>query len=328
MRVRALSLVFLLTMALGACSSPAPRGGATPEVNEASAHGKPVIALVMKSLANEFFKTMEDGAREHQKQHADEYELLANGIKDELDVAGQIALVEQMIARRVNALVIAPADSKALGPVCKKALDAGIAVVNIDNRLDHDVLKDQGISVPFVGPDNRKGARMAGEHVAAKLQAGDPLAILEGVPAAYNAIQRKLGLDDAVSAAGLVTVASQSAHWEMDKAHQVASAILTEHPGVKALLCANDSMALGAAAAVRAAGRTGQVLVSGFDGISAVRELITKGEILCTVEQHAGQLAAYGIDYALEILNSRAQPADQETPLDLITAEVLHAPAQ
>ena len=93
---------------------------------------KPKVALVMKSLANEFFLTMEDGAKAHQKAHAAQYDLLSNGIKDETDTSSQIKLVEQMIVSRVNALVIAPADSKALVPVLKKAIDAGIIVVNID----------------------------------------------------------------------------------------------------------------------------------------------------------------------------------------------------
>src|SRR5262245_61246255 len=74
---------------------------------------KPRIALVMKSLANEFFKTMQDGATAHREAHAAEYELIANGIKDELDVARQVEIVEQMIAQQVQAIVIAPADSKA-----------------------------------------------------------------------------------------------------------------------------------------------------------------------------------------------------------------------
>jgi len=95
---------------------------------------KPRIALIMKSLANEFFQTMEQGAQAHHKTHADEYELIVAGIKDELDVARQINLVEQMAAQGVDAIVIAPADSKALLPVCKKAVDAGIIVVNIDNK--------------------------------------------------------------------------------------------------------------------------------------------------------------------------------------------------
>jgi ribose transport system substrate-binding protein len=65
-----------------------------------------------------------------------------------------------MVARQVNAIVIAPADSKALVPALKRAKDAGILVVNIDNKLDAEALKQANLSVPFVGPDNSAGAKM------------------------------------------------------------------------------------------------------------------------------------------------------------------------
>jgi len=282
---------------------------------------KPQIALIMKSLANEFFKTMEDGARAHHKEHAEQYDLRAVGIKDELDVAQQIRLVELMMAQGVGAIVIAPADSKALVPVCKRAVDAGIIVVNIDNKFDAAVLADKGVRIPFVGPDNRKGAAMAGEYLAGRLKAGDKVAILEGAPNTFNGIQRKLGFEDAMKAAGMNIVGSQSGYWEMAKANQVASAMLTEYLDLKALLCANDSMALGAIAAIRAAGKSESILVVGFDNISAVQKLLKEGSILCTIDQHADKLAVYGIEYALEMLAKKGMPADRETPVDLITAE-------
>jgi len=288
-----------------------------------SESGKPRVALVMKSLANEFFKTMEDGARAHHQQHASEYDLIAVGIKDELDVAQQIKLVEQMVAQGAGAIVIAPADSKALVPACKRAMDAGVVVINIDNKFDEAVLADKGVNIPFVGPDNRKGARLAGEHLAAKLKAGDEVAIIEGAPNTFNGIQRKLGFEDAMKAAGANIVSSQSGYWEMAKANQVVSAILTEHLNLKALLCANDSMALGAIAATKAAGKSDDILIVGFDNISAVQELLAEGGILCTIDQHADKLAVYGIDYALEMLTKKGVPADKETPVDLITAEAL-----
>ena len=72
--------------------------------------------------------------------------------------------------------------------------------------------------------------------------------------------------------AGLTIVDSQSAQWEIEPANKIASAMLGEHPEIKALLCCNDSMALGALAAVKAAGRAGQVLIVGYDGISAVAD--------------------------------------------------------
>jgi ribose transport system substrate-binding protein len=291
--------------------------------NTAQQPAKPRIALVMKSLANEFFKTMQDGATAHQQAHAAEYELIANGIKDELDVARQVEIVEQMIARQVQAIVIAPADSKALVAVCQRAQAAGIVVINIDNKLDAAVLADRNLRVPFVGPDNRKGARHAGEALAKQLKPGDQVAILEGVPTAFNAQQRKAGFEDAMKAAGMNIISSQSASWETAKANQVAAALLVEKPELKAILCANDSMALGAVAAIRAAGKAGQIRVIGFDNIQAVRQLLKDGQVLATVDQHGDQLAVYGIEYALESLKNKTSPADRETKVDLITAEQL-----
>ena len=287
---------------------------------DSGAKGKPQVALIMKSLANEFFKTMEDGAREHQKANAETYDLICNGIKDEQDVNKQIEIVNQMIARGVDAIVIAPADSKALIAVCRKAKDKGIVVVNIDNQFDAETLKLEGVAIPFVGPDNRKGARLAGDHLAKSLTKGDKVAIVEGRPGAFNGIQRKLGFEDAMKAAGMEIATSQSAYWETDKAYKLVTQIHnTFGADLKAVLCANDSMALGAVNALKGK----DVLVVGFDNISAVQELIKEGRILCTVDQHAGRIATHGITYAMEILKTKQTPQNQETPINLVTAESL-----
>ena len=171
------------------CSGPTSH----PESNTSQTTDRPRVALVMKSLANEFFKTMSDGARAHQEANSQSYDLLAMGIKDELDVGAQIRRVEQAIAEGVAALVIAPADSKALVSVCQRAQQAGIVVVNIDNRLDVGVLAERGMTVPFVGPDNAAGARLVGDYLASQLTTGAKVAILEGVPSAFNAVERPVG---------------------------------------------------------------------------------------------------------------------------------------
>ncbi len=303
-------------LALLAATCPAGCG-------EAPMKGKPRIALVMKSLANEFFLTMENGAREHQKVRADEYELLPNGIKDETSVLQQVEIVEQMIAQGVDAIVLAPADSKGLVKVCKKALNAGITVVNIDNKLDAEVLAGQGLKIPFVGPDNREGARLAGEYLARRLKPGDEVVIIEGLPGAYNAIQRKLGFEDAMKAAGMKIVKSQSAEWHTEKANQVVAALIPSLPNLKGILCANDNMALGAVAALKSAGKSDQVLVVGFDNLQAVQQLIREGRMLATVDQHGDRLAVFGIEYALEIIRTKKVPEDKKTPVDLITRETL-----
>lgn len=309
-RLLALAVISSLTLAL--------------PFSAAHAEDKPKVALVMKSLANEFFRTMEDGAKDYQKTHADEFELIANGIKNETDTGEQIRIVEQMVNAGVKALVIAPADSKALVSAVKKAMDQGVVVINIDNRLDPALLKNKGISVPFVGPDNRKGARLVGDFLAKqKLKAGDQVGIIEGVPTTTNAQQRTAGFKDAMDAAQINIVSVQSGNWEIDKGNAVAASMLNEYPDLKALLAGNDSMALGAVSAVRAAGKAGQVQVVGYDNINAIKPMLADGRVLATLDQAASQQAVFGIQAALKMVKGEKPDVDadnvSQTPVKLIT---------
>lgn len=292
----------------------------------AHAEDKPKMALVMKSLANEFFRTMEDGAKAYQQTHAGEFDLVANGIKNETDTGEQIRIVEQMVNAGAKALVIAPADSKALVSAVKKAMDQGVVVINIDNRLDPELLKSKGISVPFVGPDNRKGARLVGEYLATeKLKAGDQVGIIEGVPTTTNAQQRTAGFKEAMDAAQIKIVSTQSGNWEIDKGNAVAASMLNEYPDLKALLAGNDSMALGAVSAVRAAGKAGQVQVVGYDNINAIKPMIADGRVLATLDQAASQQAVFGIQAALKMVKGEKPDVDADnviqTPVELITKQ-------
>ncbi|SEI16888.1 sugar ABC transporter substrate-binding protein [Pseudomonas fuscovaginae UPB0736] len=282
---------------------------------------KPKVGLVMKSLANEFFVTMQDGAKDYQKTHSADFDMITNGIKNETDTAAQIDIVNQMILSKVDAIVIAPADSKALVTVLKKASDAGIKVVNIDNRLDPDVLKSKHLEIPFVGPDNRKGARLVGDYLAKTLAAGDKVGIIEGVPTTTNAQQRTAGFKDAMDAAGMKIVSTQSGNWEIDQGNKVASAMLSEYPDIKALLAGNDNMALGAVSAVRAAGKAGKVQVVGYDNIEAIKPMLQDGRVLATADQAAAQQAVFGIQNALKLVKGEKVDAVDgviQTPVELV----------
>jgi ribose transport system substrate-binding protein len=310
---RAISAL-LIAVYLVACGQP---DAGTPPGAEADS--KPVIALVMKSLANEFFVTMADGARAHQEDHPDQYQLIVNGIRNEIDLAQQVALIDQMIASNVDAIIVAPADSKAMVPALARAVAAGIVVVNIDNRLDGDILGEYGLEIPFVGPDNFVGAELVGRYIAERMSPGEEVAILEGVPTAYNSQQRTAGFQKAIEDAGLKVVAQQSAQWDQTTAVNITSGMLVQNPNLAAIFAANDNMALGAVAAVAQAGKTGQIAVVGFDNISAIQQLIREGSVLATADQHADLLAVYGIEYALQALNSGSALEDKNTPVDLIT---------
>ena len=292
-------------------------------IGTARAEGKPKVALVMKSLANEFFQTMQEGARAHQRAQASRYDLLTEGIKDEIDTSGQARLIQEMLAQRVDALVIAPADSKALVPVLQRAIAKGVIVINIDNRLDPAALAEKQIHVPFVGPDNRIGAKLVGDYLAKQLKSGDEVGIIEGVPTTMNAQQRTLGFRDAMQAVGAKVVAVQSGEWELQKGNTVAAAMLREHPELTALLCANDTMALGAVAAVKSAGKSGRVKIVGYDNIPAIKQLLAERKVLATVDQFASKQAVFGIELALKALATKigqdALPAVTSTEVALVT---------
>ncbi|MDM3872616.1 sugar ABC transporter substrate-binding protein [Porticoccus sp. W117] len=293
--------------------------------NSHNQSGQPVVALVMKSLANEFFVNMAEGAKNHQANSlSDEktaYQLLVNGIKNESDLAQQVSLIDQMVAAGADAIVIAPADSKAIVPALARAINAGVVVVNIDNKLDAEVLQQYQLDIPFVGPDNKAGSYKVGKYLANHLDAGAQAAILEGIPSAFNSQQRRAGFEDALREAEIKVVSIQSAAWDQTKAADITSALLIKYPDLDAILCANDNMALGAASAIEQAGKSEKIRIVGFDNISAVRQLVGQGKILATADQQAHLLAVYGIEYAIEALQGNSTLIDRTTPVELVIKE-------
>ncbi|MBP2473382.1 ribose transport system substrate-binding protein [Crossiella equi] len=276
------------------------------------------VCLVMKSLANEFFKTMQKGAQDHVSAQGG-VKLTASGIPNEIDVDGQVAEVEKCVTNKVSAIVLAPADSTALVASVKKAVDAGIKVVNIDVELDAGALRQAGIDVPFVGPDNREGARLAGVELAKHVGKGGKVAILEGSPGAANGERRVSGFRDAAQETGMTVTVSRTAHWETDEAHSVLGNLLTAHPDLKGVMAANDSMALGAVKAIEEAGLAAKVKVVSFDNIAAVKPLLQNGSVLATVEQFGPQQAARGIDLAVLMVKGEKATGWQKSPVELVT---------
>ena len=283
----------------------------------AAADDKPVVGLIMKSLANEFFQNMLEGAEAHAAQRGD-YELRAVGMQNETDFESQINAVENFITQGVDAIVVAPADSKAMVRPLKRAMAAGIVVVNFDVALDEDAKKQQGVELAFVGPDNRGGAKLAGDALGAALGAGGKVVIIEGNPGADNATQRRLGFEDSVAEYKLDLLDSRTAHWETEEANQVLSTMLTANPDIQGVMAANDSMAIGVVKALEAAGRD-DIKVVGFDAIPAVLPMIEDGRLLATVDQFGKEMAANSIDLALDVI--KGGPPLQgwvKTPIELV----------
>jgi ABC-type sugar transport system substrate-binding protein len=278
------------------------------------------VALVMKALTNPFFSKMELGAKAYANRTNIPFEVF--GLERETDVERQISIMENLISRGYGAIVIAPADSKQLVPVCQKALASGIVVVNIDNPLNKATLQKYNLAIPFVGPDNRAGAAQVGTYVRNRLNGYGRVIVIEGIRGVENAELRKTGFVEAITQdSSIKIVASESANWHTDEALSLAVKLLNIHAPVDAVFCANDKMALGVLQALDILGLVGKTVLAGYDNIEAVRSEMQSGKMHATVEQHPELMGQYGVELAVHGLEGKKLPLNLPTPVDLVTNE-------
>lgn len=278
---------------------------------------KPIVGLIMKSLQADFFQNMKNGAIDFAQKCRD-FELIIVGTDTQTEIRKQIALVESLIQQKVDALVVIPIDSKALVPVVVKAEKSGIKVVNIDIKLDPDLLRKSGVELAFVGPDNEAAAKMVGDVLSKKLGKDAKVIIIEGLLVAENAQMRKRGFLKSIAEHGLKLVDSGVADWETDKAKVVFAKLLAKHPDIDGVMCANDAMALGVINVLDKAGEAGKIKVVGFDNDASVQPLLNNGKLLGTIDAYGSQMAVQGIKFALNVLNGADNKGVHSTKFDLI----------
>lgn len=309
----------LLAITLAGCDDPAPPAPA-PKA-EGPATVAPRVAIVLKTLTNPFFVKMEQGAR----QAAEELgaELIVRTAAQETSIEQQITIVDELVETDVSAIVLAPGDSVRLIPAVKRAREAGIFVVNIDNRLDPDFLAREGIpDIPFVSVDNEDGAYRATQKLLSGAKTPAAAFVLEGIRGADNAEARRQGATRAFEEApGVTVVATETANWKIDEAYDVTKRVFTAHPEITLVFAANDMMALGASRYLRDAGRF-DVAVAGFDALDEARDAVATGALRATVDQQADLQGRTGVEYALRLLRGGGVP-----PVTLIDAIIVDAAA-
>ncbi len=318
-----LVLAGLLVLLLGACgdSTTAPPVAPAPTPDPAPGP-RPRVALVMKTLTNPFFIEMEKGARRAEREL--NVELVVRTAAQETSIEQQIGIVDQLIRDRVAAIVIAPGDSVELIPVLKRAQDAGILVVNIDNRLNPEMSRKVGLTeVPFISVDNEAAAYAAVRAVTAGIDRPTEAAVIEGIRGAANAEDRKHGALRALAENPQVrVVASATANWKVDEALSVTREVFQGHPGIGVLFCANDMMAIGAMKYLSSAGLT-QVRVIGYDALPQAIEAVRAGRLAATVDQQAATQGYLGVVYAVRALNGGTPAPETMVETRVITAAAL-----
>ena len=284
------------------------------------------VALVMKTLTNPFFKEMEKGARRAEDELG--IRLLVKTASEETSIEQQIAIVDNLIKENVSAIVIAPGDSIELVPILKKAQDAGIVIVNIDNRLDPQYAAEFELHhVPFISVNNEQAAYLSAQTLSADITEPAKVAILEGIRSAENAESRKAGALRAFRENPKITdILMETANWKIDEAYQVTQALVEQHPDITAIFCANDMMALGALQYLQEANR-GDIAVAGFDALDKAIDAIRAGQVVATVDQQAAEQGYLGITYALKALSGEAVPQEVMVDIKLVTADQISVEA-
>ncbi len=263
---------------------------------------KPVIGLVMKSLQAEFFQEMKKGAEAFAREQ-NSFELIIVGTPNQTEIGLQIQLIESLIEQKVEAIVLVPIDSKALVPPVVLAVEAGIKVINIDIKLDEELLKANGIQLTYVGPDNEIASQMVGNVLGQKLGKGAKVIMIEGLRVAENAQQRRQGFLKSIDEYQLNLVASEAADWETDKAEKVFTGLFAENTDIKGVLCCNDAMAIGVIKVLEKIGKATTIQVIGFDNDASVQPFLKSGAMLATVDAFGSQMAVLGIEYAIKVIN-------------------------
>src|SRR5687767_11688904 len=305
-------LLGIAALVLAGCNRGEKTGTAT---TAAAAGGKPTVALVVKTLNNPFFIEMQKGAEEAAKKAG--VTLVVQAADREIDVERQMQIIENLIERKVNALCITPSGSREIVPVIVKANQANIPVLIVDTRADEQALAAAGGKVAtFIGSNNFDGGKIAGAFLVEKLGGKGNVAVLEGIPGHETGDARLRGFREVIAASsGVKIVASQPANWERDQGFNVFQNILQANPTVTALFACNDLMALGATEAIAAAGKTGKIIVVGFDAQPEAREAIKKGTMAATVAQFPSRMGATAIENAAKLL--RGEKIEAFTPVSI-----------
>ncbi len=330
---RVISVATLIMMVLSACAAPAtPPPTAAPAQPTAApaqptaapaqpttapaqpttapqATGKKLIAVITASLDNPFFVTMADTAKKHAEELG--YDTFVASHND--DANTQSNLIETAISKGAVAIILDNAGADASIEPIKKAKAAGIPTFLVDREIN-----STGDAVSQIVSNNFQGATLGAQEFVKLLGEKGNYVELTGKESDTNAGIRSKGYHSIIDKyPDMKMVAQQSANWDQTQAFQKMETILQAHPDIKGVIAGNDTMAVGAAAALKAANR-GDVIVVGFDGSDDAINGIKDGSIKATVLQPIVNLSLMAVDQADKYLKTGSTGLDEKQSVDCI----------
>jgi len=279
---------------------------------------RPLIGATLLTGTHAFYKDLEAGLRDVATARG--YDLVV--VACEMDPTRQAAQIEDFVARRIRALIVAPCDSSAVVPALASPARAGIPVFTVDIKAHG------GDIVSHVASDNLQGGRLAGETLA-RLIGGRGKVLIIDHPTVASVQDRTRGFDEMMQKYPAITiVARPSADGQRARATQIMEDMLQAHRDLAGVFGINDDSALGAANVIEAAGRK-DIVVVGFDATEEAQAAIRRGSPLkADIAQHPRRIGETAMDHVTRHLAGERVPANVPIEVGVVDASTLAAPAR
>jgi ribose transport system substrate-binding protein len=275
---------------------------------------KGVIGVSLLTMTNPFFRDLGNAMKDEAAKHGMEVILTAG----EFDAAKQRNQVADFIVRRVDAIVLSPCDSKAVGTAIAEANKAGIPVFTVDIAS----LAPGAKVVSHVATDNFGGGKLAAQALVEAVGGQGKVAILD-YPEVESVILRTKGFHEELArlkkekGVTVEVVATLPGGGAKDRSMKAMEDLMQAHPDLSGLFAINDPSALGAVAALEKAGRLGRVKIVGFDGMPEGKQAIRDGKIYADPIQFPERIGRQAVQNILKYRAGDEVPAETLIPTAL-----------
>jgi len=274
------------------------------------------IAVIVKTANSDFWQNVKKGSNTAASELKG-YTASFQGAASDTDLAGQVALVENAVNRKVAAIVLAPSDPDALIPAMKKAWEAKIPVTLIDSAAG-----DSGKNYyqSFLATDNQKAGELCAQALIDKIGTTGKIAIMSYTAGSGSEIGRVGGFRKYIEThSKLQIVGPFYSNSQMGTALNQTTDALAANPDLKGMFGANEPTAIGMGRALVQSGKAGKVVAIGFDGNGDLQGFIKDGTLEAIAVQSAYQMGALGVQTAVELIQGKQVPKFRDTGVLMVT---------
>lgn len=276
------------------------------------------LPVISKGYQHEFWQTVKAGTEVAAKELGDKTSFV--GTSDETQIAQQIQLMEDAIAKKPNGILLAALDENALAPLVETANQRGIKIVTFDSGVNST------IPVSFVATNNRKAGAVAADKLAEIVHKKGKIGIIAHVAGTSSAIERTQGFIDKIKQKyphiHLLTV--QYSDGDPQKAMNQAIDMMQANPDLAGIYATNEGATLGVANAIQSQNMNGKVNVIGFDSTEAIINFLKAGVIQGIMVQDAWQIGYQGIKALDSALSGKTISQKIDIPVKFVNAKNLH----